>query len=236
VRLAHCGVALQVDPDGRVSGLEERAAVAFLDNMNLPQDPLPRNPHPLTIDADGFHIRYVRAASNEMDHLDAADDLLVGRIAPVEEIEKDGIPCLDFESEIFDPVYENVFDLDARFPCGPNSLSGNKSNDRWEKHDNFVLQATATFTVYDTWEYSFLVNVDDGARLRIDGRDVIVDDGIHPPVTSIGTVMLTPGRHTLELVYYEHQNFARVELGTAVGRTETISDFTLLSVPDPVAE
>ena len=61
------------------------------------------------------------------------------------------------------------------------------------------------------------------------GKDIIVDDGIHPAQVSIGSALLTPGRHTLELVAYEQAGFARVELGYACGDTTKLADFSQLT-------
>src|SRR5262249_46004306 len=45
---------------------------------------------------------------------------------------------------------------------------------------------------------------DDGSRLRIDGADVIVDDGIHAPHDSVyATRTLTAGLHAIEWVWFD---------------------------------
>ncbi|MCG8450431.1 MAG: PA14 domain-containing protein, partial [Pirellulales bacterium] len=153
-----------------------------------------------------------------------ADALLDGTLASDEDELVTGVPAIDFEDEPFDRNYINLFKLDQDFPGDPEG----KADD----DDHFTIRATAKLVVRDTWLYSFLINVDDGSRLRIDGRDVIVDDGVHPPQVSIGTVALQAGVHDLELVAYDKSVFSCVELATAVGRTRHLQDFRLLKVAE----
>ena len=78
--------------------------------------------------------------------------------------------------------------------------------------DNFAVEITATLVVNSPGEYSFVVNCDDGCRLRIDGQDVIVDDGTHSPGGNSGRVTLTKPTAQLQLVYYDATGGAEVEL------------------------
>ena len=78
--------------------------------------------------------------------------------------------------------------------------------------DNFAVEITATLVVNSPGEYSFVVNCDDGCRLRIDGQDVIVDDGTHAPGGNSGRITLTNPTAQLQLVYYDATGGAEVEL------------------------
>ena len=80
--------------------------------------------------------------------------------------------------------------------------------------DDFVVHATATLIVPDGSEggFIFAINGSDGSRLRIDGADVIVDDSRHNALTSTGTVSLSAGEHTLDLVHFERAGEASLEL------------------------
>jgi hypothetical protein len=51
--------------------------------------------------------------------------------------------------------------------------------------------------------YAFFVNSDDGARLRIGGRDVVVNDGVHGMTERRGEVALEEGWHPVELFYFQ---------------------------------
>ncbi len=226
-RLAQSGVAWRIDSSGRVNGLSRDASAAFMKSMSLPKRSATWKPRPLTLHDRGFRVRYVQSASEPIKSLDAADNLLAGRIDASQDVVSVSIPYIDFEDSHHNLAYENVFDRDSIYPRGQDFLVENGPKEQQTDRNNFVVHVTASFVVHDAWEYSFLVNGDDGLRLRIDGRDVIIDDGIHPPAISIATLMLSPGTHRLELVHYEDGGFARVELGVAFGRTKHVKEFSL---------
>ncbi|MBK8090673.1 MAG: chitobiase/beta-hexosaminidase C-terminal domain-containing protein [Verrucomicrobiaceae bacterium] len=78
--------------------------------------------------------------------------------------------------------------------------------------DNFAVEITGTLVVNTPGEYTFMVNSDDGCRLRIDGVDVIVDDATHFPATSSGRIVLTKPTVSFQLVYYDVSGGASVEV------------------------
>ncbi len=51
--------------------------------------------------------------------------------------------------------------------------------------------------------YTFSLLSDDGSKLIIDGKTVIDNDGIHPPVEKTGSIYLTRGLHTIEVQYFQ---------------------------------
>jgi hypothetical protein len=223
-RIFRDGTAARLQPSGRVEDLGREQYETF----RLSRPPATADggfkPRPLSIAKPGYRVRYMKSANIPLNGLSAAESLLAGRVAASEDTIVDGVPFVDFQDhpEADGKEYLNVFTPEAPFPGDRN---GRVVND-----DHFLIHATATLAVRDAWRYTFLVNVDDGARLRIDGKDVIVDDGIHPPQVSLGTVLLTPGEHTIELVAYDDSGFARVELGYAVGETRKLEQFALLRV------
>jgi alpha-L-fucosidase len=52
-------------------------------------------------------------------------------------------------------------------------------------------------------DYTFFLKSDDGSRLSIDGRQVVVSDGIHAPIEAHGAVRLRAGRHPFSVDYFE---------------------------------
>ena len=52
-------------------------------------------------------------------------------------------------------------------------------------------------------KYQFWLRSDDGARLYIDDRQIINLDGLHLPMSSRKTIVLTAGRHRLHLPYFQ---------------------------------
>ena len=52
-------------------------------------------------------------------------------------------------------------------------------------------------------QFTFYLLSDDGAKLVIDGKTVIDNDGIHPPTEKSATVNLKRGIHTVEVQYFQ---------------------------------
>lgn len=72
-----------------------------------------------------------------------------------------------------------------------------------ERTEWFAILYTGTVTISVAGEYRFRVIADDGAILRIDGEVVVDNDGQHGP-QSVGALMeLEPGKHQLELRYFQ---------------------------------
>ena len=95
---------------------------------------------------------------------------------------------------------------DGDFTAGNNTFPGGSG-------DNFVMRVTATLIVNTPGEYTFFLGSDDGARLRIDGVDVIVDDGTHSPSSSSGKITLNNPTAQLEIIYFDTTGGAELELG-----------------------
>ncbi|MES2594317.1 MAG: lamin tail domain-containing protein [Verrucomicrobiota bacterium] len=107
--------------------------------------------------------------------------------------------------------------------------------------DNFAVEITGTLVVNTPGTYTFMVNSDDGCRLRIDGQDVIIDDATHAPTTSSGSITLTKPTATFQLVHYDATSGASLELSwvrpnqtwqqlsTATAATPVVRDSLVLS-------
>ena len=63
------------------------------------------------------------------------------------------------------------------------------------------IRFTVNIAETDTWELMLLS--DDGAILSIDGREVINNDGIHPPSPEMATVKLEKGLRNFRVRYYQ---------------------------------
>ncbi len=87
-----------------------------------------------------------------------------------------------------------------------------------EDANNFVLHATADIVIPETGAWTFGINSDDGAQLRIDGKDVIVDNTTHGAQDTFASVNLSAGGHLVELIFFELNGGAEVELFAAKGQ------------------
>jgi hypothetical protein len=71
-----------------------------------------------------------------------------------------------------------------------------------EKID-FGLRFTGYIQIPKTDVYVFYVNSDDGTRLRIGGKDVVLNDGVHGMTEIHGEIALEEGWHPIELIYFQ---------------------------------
>jgi len=71
----------------------------------------------------------------------------------------------------------------------------------------FAIKYTGQFFVQQEGNYAFEIVSDDGARLFIDNKLVIDNDGIHAPTTAGGSIYLKKGPHFLQLEYFQGPRF-----------------------------
>jgi hypothetical protein len=141
-------------------------------------------PLPLYIAPAGWSYTRVSATATTITSLELADQVFSGALA----------------GTAYAPITVNQINMGdggvGVFVGGeiiPNGVNG----------DNFVVKCTATLNVNFPGTYSFGINNDDGARLRIDGLDVIVDNANHGPTSFTSAVSLTAGSHIIEYMFYE---------------------------------
>ena len=159
-----------------------------------------------------FTVREVHSAGPISD-LASADALLDGTAVAVLDETVTGIPLINYWQR---GISEGNFESNESFPFG----GGN----------DFVIRATTTLIVNGDGTYTFGINSDDGSRLRIDGADVIVNDGVGAKADYFGTVFLGAGVHELEFVKFQRIGGATAELFWAPGtHAEFGSQFELLA-------
>ena len=67
----------------------------------------------------------------------------------------------------------------------------------------FAIDYTGRFWIQDPGVYEFSLTSDDGAKLYIDGRELIDNDGQHLPVTVQGRIDLSGGIHRMRVSYFQ---------------------------------
>lgn len=161
---------------------------------------------------DGFEVYQAHSAS-EITSLASADRLLSG-FDVVSDVQQSGVATINYS----DGTDEGNFAASVTFPDGAGQA--------------FALEATATLVVRQAGDYTFGVRTDDGSRLIIDGRLVVVDSATGPP-NKFGSLFLEEGEHTLELVMYQNREDAEAELFVGPGvHTEFGNEFLLLGDVD----
>ncbi|RVU49885.1 PA14 domain-containing protein [Rubrivivax rivuli] len=114
----------------------------------------------------------------------------------------------------------------------PQAAAAGQTGENAPLNDNFAALITGNILVTAADTYWFSTYNDDGLRLRIDGIDVIVDDSLHPANTRYGSINLSAGLHSVELVFFENQGAATLEFAWARG-SQTAQYSLVTSVPEP---
>ena len=70
--------------------------------------------------------------------------------------------------------------------------------------DSFSIRYKGYVHIPTTETYTFYTNSDDGSNLYIDGVKIVDNDGDHGMQERSGTVALTSGLHTIEVLFYEN--------------------------------
>jgi len=73
-----------------------------------------------------------------------------------------------------------------------------------KRKDHFGLRFDGTIQIPNEGEYMFVLGSDDGSRLTIDGKVVVVNDGVHPPSQKRGKIKLKPGLANITVEYFEN--------------------------------
>ncbi len=71
-----------------------------------------------------------------------------------------------------------------------------------KRDDNIALRFTGNLMIPVEGEYTFTTLSDDGARLLIDDKQVLENDGIHETTEGTGRIVLTRGEHALTVLYF----------------------------------
>jgi len=99
----------------------------------------------------------------------------------------------------------------------------NFPNDTNADDDDFAIRATGTILIPTSGTWTFGINSDDGARLRIGGQTVINDNTLHGAQDTFEQITLDAGEHDIELIYFERGGGAEVELFAASGNRSSFS-------------
>ncbi len=100
------------------------------------------------------------------------------------------------ELEASSVVYACEWDIAARdFEQG---FPGVEDRFEW-----FTIRYAGAFRAEQAGTWKFRISSDDGAKLYIDGKLVIDNDGVHPPRVRQGSVQLSSGDHEMVLEYFQ---------------------------------
>lgn len=129
------------------------------------------------------------------------------------------IPDLDKLRPVGQPLYTNSLNISPRrFDSG---FPGIPDRTEW-----FAIKYTGNFFVSEEGMYNFRTVSDDGVILKIDGKVVIDDGGVHAPQSASGQVYLDIGMHQIRVDYFQGPKFdlALQLFVTVPGQKENLFD------------
>ncbi len=80
------------------------------------------------------------------------------------------------------------------------------------RDSNYAMKFDAFLKIDREATYSFSLMSDDGAKLLIDGKTVIDNDGVHAPMTKRGGMKLTKGIHNVTVAFFQVGGGAELEV------------------------
>ncbi len=78
--------------------------------------------------------------------------------------------------------------------------------------DHFAVQFSSELEIKEVDDYIFTLSSDDGAKMYVDGKMIIDNDGSHSAETKVGRVTLEPGFHKIRVDYFDDNGGAFLEL------------------------
>jgi hypothetical protein len=127
-----------------------------------------------------------------------------------------GSPQIKSEATVLAPVV-NILGEGSDGHYGANQPFPNPAGG----YDYWCIKATGWIQIPTAGAWTFGINSDDGSRIRIDGANVMVDNTNHGPTDFLGTVTLTAGLHSFEVIMWEGAGGDEVEFYAAPGSFTT---------------
>ena len=81
-----------------------------------------------------------------------------------------------------------------------------------EEKDHFAVLFTTKLTITEAGKYTFGIISDDGAKLYIDGKEVIDNDGSHSADMKYGNINLEKGTHDVKVEYFDDYMGQKLEV------------------------
>jgi hypothetical protein len=72
--------------------------------------------------------------------------------------------------------------------------------------NQFAIRWTGTIKIPKDGNYTFFLESDDGSRLKIDGKTIVDNGGLHDMQEQSDATVLKAGEHTVEIDYFENEN------------------------------
>jgi hexosaminidase len=107
------------------------------------------------------------------------------------------------EYRYFEGTWDLLPDMNSLRPARSGRVFDIDLNSIEHRAENFGAQFAGFIEIQSVGEYTISVASDDGSRLLVDGRPVVNNDGLHGVVEVTGKVILEPGKHRIEVQYFQ---------------------------------
>ncbi|RPI98102.1 MAG: hypothetical protein EHM31_12330 [Candidatus Aminicenantes bacterium] len=105
--------------------------------------------------------------------------------------------------EYFEGAIEKLADIAGLTAARTGTAPGPDLTAAGDRKDHFALRFRGYVRAPRTGVYVFYLGSDDGSRLAIAGRDLIVNDGAHSVSEEKGEIALAAGWHPIEITYFQ---------------------------------
>ncbi|MEM1109893.1 MAG: family 16 glycoside hydrolase [Planctomycetota bacterium] len=100
------------------------------------------------------------------------------------------------------------------------------ADDFFSFQDRFVVRVRGYLKAETTGEYQFRLESDDGGRVRVGGKTIVEDDGLHAMREVFGSVELAAGLHRLDVEMFENAGGQGLRVAW---QTPDSSDFEIIA-------
>ncbi|MBL9174159.1 MAG: c-type cytochrome [Verrucomicrobiales bacterium] len=104
--------------------------------------------------------------------------------------------------DLFEGEFHRCADLARKEPVA-SGTTDRITAEPARRENNFGLRFSGGLEIATAGDYTFWASSDDGSQIRVDDRLVVNNDGEHGGNTVSGTVALTPGFHSLEILFFQ---------------------------------
>lgn len=109
--------------------------------------------------------------------------------------------------------WQNLPDFSEMEPVKTGTVGDFELSMQGERRDHFGVVFSGFIRVDAPGEYYFATKSDDGSRLRLNGEEMVLNDGVHAMIPAYsGPVMLEPGFYPFELEYFEYEGGEGLEV------------------------
>ncbi len=118
------------------------------------------------------------------------------------QLDQAPVPSPGLSSHSFKGNFSSTRDL-SELKGGTKGVASHVTVGELTGGDNFGLRLTGSIAIPTAGEWTLHLRSDDGSLLRIDGREVIRNWGVHGSISKKVSLELSQGKHSIEVHFFE---------------------------------